>query len=117
MYLGETQYRIHGTNDPTTIGKKVSSGCVRLTNDDVIDLYGRTNVGTKVIVLPETSPRLSNEEVGRGDNRQDGRQDGRQLVSSQAVSPQIGSSQIPPAGSSRRIFTETGPVASAFGLY
>jgi len=113
MYLGETQYRIHGTNDPTTIGKKVSSGCVRLTNDDVIDLYGRTNVGTKVIVLPETSPRLSNEEVGRGDNRQDG----RQVVSSQAVSPQIGSSQIPPAGSSRRIFTETGPVASAFGLY
>src|ERR1700719_3375358 len=43
MYLGETQYRIHGTNDPTTIGKKVSSGCVRLTNEDVIDLYNRIN--------------------------------------------------------------------------
>ena len=53
MYLGETQYRIHGTNDPTTIGKKVSSGCVRLTNEDVIDLFGRTNVGTKVVVLPD----------------------------------------------------------------
>ena len=39
MYIGGTEYRIHGTNDPTTIGKHVSSGCIRLTNDDVIDLY------------------------------------------------------------------------------
>ena len=52
MYLGGTDYRIHGTNDPTTIGKHVSSGCIRLANDDVIDLYSRINVGTKVIVLP-----------------------------------------------------------------
>jgi len=52
MYLGNTDFRIHGTNDPTTIGKHVSSGCIRLANDDVIDLYSRINVGTKVIVLP-----------------------------------------------------------------
>jgi lipoprotein-anchoring transpeptidase ErfK/SrfK len=52
MYLGGTIYRIHGTNAPTTIGGQVSSGCIRLVNEDVIDLYGRVNVGTKVIVLP-----------------------------------------------------------------
>ena len=52
MYLGGTIYRIHGTNAPETIGTHVSSGCLRLTNEDVIDLYSRVNVGTKVIVLP-----------------------------------------------------------------
>jgi lipoprotein-anchoring transpeptidase ErfK/SrfK len=52
MYLGGTVYRIHGTNQPQTIGGRVSSGCIRLTNDDVADLYSRVNVGTKVIVLP-----------------------------------------------------------------
>jgi lipoprotein-anchoring transpeptidase ErfK/SrfK len=50
MYLGNTIYRIHGTNAPETIGQAVSSGCFRLVNDDVIDLYSRVNVGTKVIV-------------------------------------------------------------------
>ncbi len=52
MYLGGTQYRIHGTNDPSTIGKQVSSGCIRLTNKDVTDLYTRVGIGTKVVVLP-----------------------------------------------------------------
>jgi lipoprotein-anchoring transpeptidase ErfK/SrfK len=52
MYLGGTIYRIHGTNAPQTIGTRVSSGCIRLTNEDVTDLYSRVNVGTKVIVLP-----------------------------------------------------------------
>jgi lipoprotein-anchoring transpeptidase ErfK/SrfK len=52
MYLSGTVYRIHGTNAPDTIGKRVSSGCIRMLNDDVIDLYGRTQVGTKVVVLP-----------------------------------------------------------------
>ena len=52
MYLGGTVYRIHGTNAPETIGTHVSSGCIRLTNTDVADLYSRVNVGTKVIVLP-----------------------------------------------------------------
>ncbi len=52
MYLAGTVYRIHGTNAPDTIGKQVSSGCIRMMNEDVIDLYGRTHIGTKVIVLP-----------------------------------------------------------------
>jgi lipoprotein-anchoring transpeptidase ErfK/SrfK len=52
MYLGGTIYRIHGTNMPETIGTQVSSGCIRLTNQDVADLYSRVNVGTRVIVLP-----------------------------------------------------------------
>jgi lipoprotein-anchoring transpeptidase ErfK/SrfK len=52
MYLGSTIYRIHGTNDPSTIGGRVSSGCIRLTNEDVTDLYNRVNIGTKVVVLP-----------------------------------------------------------------
>jgi lipoprotein-anchoring transpeptidase ErfK/SrfK len=55
MYIAGTQYRIHGTNAPTTIGRHVSSGCIRLTNDDVIDLYNRVQIGAKVIVLPQTS--------------------------------------------------------------
>lgn len=50
LYLGATEYRIHGTAQPWTIGQAVSSGCIRLTNDDVIDLYGRAKVGAKVIV-------------------------------------------------------------------
>lgn len=57
MYLGETEYRIHGTNNPDTIGKRVSSGCIRLTNEDVVDLYERVKVGAKVIVLPTTAAR------------------------------------------------------------
>ena len=57
MYLGGTVYRIHGTNAPETIGTHVSSGCLRLTNEDVIDLYSRVNVGTKVIVMPMTDRR------------------------------------------------------------
>jgi lipoprotein-anchoring transpeptidase ErfK/SrfK len=58
MYLGSSEYRIHGTNDPTTIGKFVSSGCIRLTNADVEDLFSRVNVGTKVVVLPKTGPHI-----------------------------------------------------------
>jgi lipoprotein-anchoring transpeptidase ErfK/SrfK len=55
LYLGNSQYRIHGTNDPSTIGHNVSSGCIRLTNQDVTDLFGRVKVGTKVVVLPQTA--------------------------------------------------------------
>jgi lipoprotein-anchoring transpeptidase ErfK/SrfK len=51
MYLGSTIYRIHGSNEPWTIGQNVSSGCIRMRNVDVIDLYDRVKVGTKVIVL------------------------------------------------------------------
>jgi lipoprotein-anchoring transpeptidase ErfK/SrfK len=56
MYLSGTVYRIHGTNSPSTIGHHVSSGCIRMLNEDVIDLYQRATVGTKVVVLPD-SPR------------------------------------------------------------
>ena len=51
MYLGTSLYRIHGSNEPWTIGTNVSSGCIRMRNEDVIDLYGRVPVGTKVIVI------------------------------------------------------------------
>jgi len=51
MYLGNTIYRIHGTNAPSTIGHRVSSGCIRLTNEDVTDLASRVNIGTKVVVI------------------------------------------------------------------
>jgi lipoprotein-anchoring transpeptidase ErfK/SrfK len=50
MYLGSSLYRIHGSNEPDTIGQAVSSGCIRLTNEDVIDLYSRVRIGTPVIV-------------------------------------------------------------------
>ena len=56
MYLGNSEYRIHGTNDPSTIGKFVSSGCIRLTNEDVADLFSRVDVGAKVVVLPKHAP-------------------------------------------------------------
>jgi lipoprotein-anchoring transpeptidase ErfK/SrfK len=65
MYLGGTVYRIHGTNAPKTIGTHVSSGCIRLTNEDVADLYSRVNVGTKVIVLP-MDRRADNTDGKRG---------------------------------------------------
>jgi len=51
LYLGSSMFRIHGTNEPETIGQNVSSGCIRMMNDDVIDLYDRVRVGAKVIVL------------------------------------------------------------------
>jgi lipoprotein-anchoring transpeptidase ErfK/SrfK len=50
LYLGSSLYRIHGSNEPQTIGQAVSSGCFRMTNEDVIDLYNRVRVGTKVVV-------------------------------------------------------------------
>lgn len=51
LYIGNTLYRLHGTTQPWTIGRKVSSGCIRLTNDDIIDLYQRTSIGAQVIVI------------------------------------------------------------------
>jgi lipoprotein-anchoring transpeptidase ErfK/SrfK len=64
LYLGNTLYRIHGTNQPSTIGTFVSSGCIRLTNEDIIDLYNRIRIGTRVLVLPaeasdDASPRAA----------------------------------------------------------
>lgn len=57
MYLSGSVYRIHGTNAPSTIGGRVSSGCIRMVNEDVTDLYNRVTVGTKVVVLPMTERR------------------------------------------------------------
>ena len=51
LYIGSTLYRIHGTNEPWSIGQNVSSGCIRMINDDVIDLYSRVKIGSKVVVL------------------------------------------------------------------
>ena len=59
MYLSGSVYRIHGTNKPSSIGQHVSSGCIRMLNDDVIDLYARARVGTKVIVLPMSHRQLA----------------------------------------------------------
>jgi lipoprotein-anchoring transpeptidase ErfK/SrfK len=60
MYLSGSVYRIHGTNAPSTIGQRVSSGCFRLKNEDVKDLYERVKVGAKVVVLPLNDRRISN---------------------------------------------------------
>jgi hypothetical protein len=56
MYLGSTVYRIHGTNQPSTIGHFVSSGCIGMLNEDVSDLFDRVKVGTRVVVLPGNPP-------------------------------------------------------------
>ncbi|UFZ01520.1 L,D-transpeptidase [Bradyrhizobium ontarionense] len=66
MYLGSSEYRIHGTNDPTTIGKFVSSGCIRLTNEDVADLFSRVQLGTKVVVLPKSASLQARAMPDRG---------------------------------------------------
>jgi lipoprotein-anchoring transpeptidase ErfK/SrfK len=59
LYLGHTLYRIHGTNQPSTIGKTVSSGCIRLLNEDIEDLYSRVKVGTRVVVLASEGPKAT----------------------------------------------------------
>ena len=59
LYLGSSVYRIHGTNDPKTIGQFISSGCIRLLNEDISDLYSRVGVGTPVVVLPSSRGTVS----------------------------------------------------------
>jgi len=81
MYLGSSQYRIHGTNDPTTIGKFVSSGCIRLTNEDVTDLFSRVNVGTRVVVLPKAAPHLEARTLAQARPAVTTLPSGRQAVS------------------------------------
>src|SRR5947207_7220743 len=61
IYLSGSVYRIHGTNSPSTIGGRVSSGCIRMVNEDVIDLYSRVQVGTKVVVLPMSGARAATD--------------------------------------------------------
>ncbi len=62
LYLGNTLYRIHGTNQPSTIGTFVSSGCIRLTNTDIEDLYSRIGVGTRVVVLSGSAPDTASSQ-------------------------------------------------------
>jgi len=59
LYLGHTLYRIHGTNQPSTIGQYVSSGCIRLLNEDIEDLYSRVQMGSRVVVLPSQTPQTA----------------------------------------------------------
>ncbi len=66
LYLGNTDYRIHGTNNPGSIGKHVSSGCIRMLDADIIDLYDRVAVGTKVVVLPNDQRAIA---IGDHDQR------------------------------------------------
>jgi lipoprotein-anchoring transpeptidase ErfK/SrfK len=63
LYLGNSLYRIHGTNQPSTIGSFVSSGCIRLTNEDIEDLFRRVQVGTRVVVLPGSAPASASAAV------------------------------------------------------
>jgi lipoprotein-anchoring transpeptidase ErfK/SrfK len=70
MYLGGTLYRIHGTSEPTTIGQHVSSGCIRMLNDDVVDLFGRVPIGTRVVVLPDTDRIFASEVMNEPRNSQ-----------------------------------------------
>jgi lipoprotein-anchoring transpeptidase ErfK/SrfK len=64
LYLGHTLYRIHGTNQPSTIGSFVSSGCIRLLNEDIEDLFSRVQVGTRVVVLPGKAPETAANTSG-----------------------------------------------------
>jgi lipoprotein-anchoring transpeptidase ErfK/SrfK len=102
LYLGNTEYRIHGTNDPTSIGKHVSSGCIRLQNADIIDLYNRVGVGTKVVVLANDPRRVSLDD-GKRIVLQDAPANGR-------MSAQI---SVQPAQSAGVVSTRNGPS----GLY
>jgi lipoprotein-anchoring transpeptidase ErfK/SrfK len=66
LYLGKTIYRVHGTNQPSTIGQFVSSGCIRMLNEDVMDLYTRVKVGTRVVVIGDgKGPRAPNATAAR----------------------------------------------------
>jgi lipoprotein-anchoring transpeptidase ErfK/SrfK len=67
LYLGNTLYRIHGTNEDWTIGQAVSSGCIRMMNEDVIDLYDRAKIGTKVVVVGPSKPMPTAFMEGVGD--------------------------------------------------
>lgn len=67
LYLGNTDYRIHGTNNPASIGTQVSSGCIRMRNADVTDLYDRVAIGTKVVVLANDRGSLGGD--GQGNDR------------------------------------------------
>ena len=95
MYLGATTYRIHGTNQPSTIGKFVSSGCVGMLNEDVSDLFERVKVGTRVVVLPQTQP----------------------VTASAAPAPGPGGPYYPPTSQGGPLPPQAGPSASVTPTY
>jgi lipoprotein-anchoring transpeptidase ErfK/SrfK len=68
MYLSGSMYRIHGTNAPLTIGSRATAGCIRMTNEDVMDLYDRVTIGTRVVALPESGSSFENH-LRFGENR------------------------------------------------
>ena len=97
LYLGNTAYRIHGTNDPRSIGKHVSSGCIRLRDTDVIDLYDRVGIGTKVIVLPNDQ---RNAAINDG-NSASSERGSRVVVAARAPAKPAVADRLPPrAGNS-----------------
>jgi len=103
LYLGKTVYRIHGTNQPSTIGSFVSSGCIRLTNEDIQDLYTRVKVGTRVVVLPGGKPPATASAAPVGGTYQQGYQQSYQQGYPQQGYPQQGYQQspIPPSAMAR----------------
>jgi hypothetical protein len=96
LYLGKTIYRIHGTNQPSTIGTFVSSGCIRLTNDDVTDLYTRVKTGTRVVVLPGKPPATA-----------------AATASAPAAAPAAANAPVPPQGGGSVTSAPLGPPPSA----
>jgi lipoprotein-anchoring transpeptidase ErfK/SrfK len=97
LYLGHTLYRIHGTNQPSTIGKFVSSGCIRLLNADIEDLYSRVQVGTRVVVLPGGKPPVP---VSANDGGNTVAQDSAPMPAGTGPMPNtaaVTSSRLPPA--------------------
>jgi len=93
LYLGNTDYRIHGTNDPTSIGQHMSSGCIRLRNEDVEDLYQRVGVGTKVVVLPNNSHRQGTQQLSEADPQVSNGRSGRMTAQ---IHVRHGSDQLEP---------------------
>jgi lipoprotein-anchoring transpeptidase ErfK/SrfK len=89
MYLGKTVYRIHGTNQPSTIGKFVSSGCIGMLNEDVEDLYNRVQVGTRVVVLPGHAPATASAAPSAQPNGQHAAPAGHAAAVPQPTAPQI----------------------------
>jgi lipoprotein-anchoring transpeptidase ErfK/SrfK len=91
LYIGARMYRIHGSNEPWSIGHAVSSGCIRLTNQDVIDLYDRVSVGTRVVVLLSTGPQTEDAVASTGgeDKRILPKQGVRPLVAVRSAAPPV----------------------------
>jgi len=98
LYLGHTLYRIHGTNQPSTIGKTVSSGCIRLLNEDIEDLYSRVQVGTRVVVLPGKMPETVANSTTPGIGAPDTRPANNRTLNADAPDPVGSFNRVPHTG-------------------